>query len=163
LQTFRVYRPRVGENFAPARGSVVVAWGKSAAQRGIVAGRLANLKKRQRADRVDRPIGLSTLPQTAQALSVSERTVMRANAARREAAKAKPRDDGGEFGAGRSTTCGTSRGGSQSPAIQAKAAASGTNRGAVERMDELDTKRPDLEVCVSAGGDQGAHPAGVDR
>jgi N6-adenosine-specific RNA methylase IME4 len=71
-----------------------------------------------------------------------------ANRARSEATKAQPRTkDGTKLAAGVSTSSGQTRG----PGTAAKAKASGTNRGAVERMDALKKNRPDLAEKVVTG------------
>ncbi len=71
-----------------------------------------------------------------------------ANRARSEAAQARPRNGDGTL-ASAATTCGTT--GQPDRTSTAKAVASKTNRGAVERMDRLDRERPDLAVKVVAG------------
>ena len=77
-------------------------------------------------------------------LSAQERR--KANRKRSEATKAQPRAEGGEFDTtDTATTSGETRdhaAEAEGKTAAAKAAASGSNRGAVERMDELKEKRP---------------------
>jgi hypothetical protein len=55
-------------------------------QRAMVAARLATLSHGVRADRQDAPIGASTQPEAAKALSVSRRAVQRARVVQEQAA-----------------------------------------------------------------------------
>ena len=73
-----------------------------------------------------------------------------ANRKRSEATKAEPRsEDGSRLASGEATDSGsTSHSDPANKTSTAKAAASRTNRGAVERMDGLDAKRPDLAAKV---------------
>jgi N6-adenosine-specific RNA methylase IME4 len=76
-----------------------------------------------------------------------------ANKARSDAAKAQPRTDTGFSGKTSEQVVPQSVGrpGPKNKTNQAKATASKTNRGAVERMDRLDRERPDLAEKVIAG------------
>jgi len=76
-----------------------------------------------------------------------------ANRARANATASQPRNDGGTFSevTGPSTICGRTREKPRGQGSSAKADASGTNRGAVERMDRLERERPDLAEQVKTG------------
>ena len=78
-----------------------------------------------------------------------------ANRKRSEAAKARPRTDDGRLASSPATSSGdTGRDYKQEQKQKSstvKSKASGTNRGAVERMDRLDSSRPDLADKVVSG------------
>jgi len=82
-----------------------------------------------------------------------------ANRKRAESAQARPRHDDGTLAPSSASTSSGQTGHTSSPRGQgtaAKAAASHTNRGAVERMDQLARERPDLAEQVKAGALPGA-------
>jgi len=76
-----------------------------------------------------------------------------ANRARSSAASTRLRADGGRFadGTSASTDCGRTGARRRGKGSTAKAEASCTNRGAVERMDRLERERPDLADQVRMG------------
>ena len=74
-----------------------------------------------------------------------------ANAKRSEAAKDRPRNDNGTLATSAATSCGATGSDKRSKTNEAKAAASKTNRGSVEHMNKLHTKRPEPREQGSVG------------
>jgi N6-adenosine-specific RNA methylase IME4 len=84
-----------------------------------------------------------------------EKTTERANKARTEVAKERPREEGGAFKASPGTSCADTGRDHKAEATKTTRAAvakeAGVNRGSVERMDRLDKNRPDLADRVARG------------